>query len=77
MAVTAKVIKKGPGLAGALPQHAAIRTSEVFVGIPANQKQRRRGAITNASLLFIHTHGSPLRFSRHRIGEGPLSSLSL
>ena len=45
-------------LSAALKQ---IKASEVLVGIPAPKALRRGQSINNASLLFIHTHGSPLK----------------
>ena len=48
-----------------LPQLEAdlkrLRKSDVLVGIQAKDTMREGQAINNASLLFIHTHGSPLR----------------
>ncbi len=34
---------------------------DVLVGIPARTTPRTKQVINNASLLFIHTHGSPIR----------------
>lgn len=45
-----------------------IRNSEVFVGIPAENSLREGEEMNNASLLFIHTHGSPL----HNIPARPV-----
>lgn len=39
----------------------ALRRLDVLVGIPQATTGRRGGAINNASLMFIHTHGSPVR----------------
>jgi hypothetical protein len=33
---------------------------EVLVGVPEAKSSRKSGEITNAELLYIHTHGSPL-----------------
>jgi hypothetical protein len=38
-----------------------IQKIEVLVGIPENKAPRKKGAVNNAQLLFIHTNGSPLR----------------
>lgn len=59
--MSAKVTKSGPGLAQLARDLKRIKSSEVLVGIPAEKTQRKRDAINNASLLFIHTHGSALR----------------
>ena len=55
------VRKSGPGLAQLAQDIRRIKASEVLVGIPADKTQRKGDAINNASLLFIHTNGSPLR----------------
>lgn len=39
----------------------ALRRLDVLVGIPQATTSRRGGQINNASLMFIHTHGSPVR----------------
>lgn len=36
-----------------------LQEAEVFVGIP-QEKDSRRGTISNAELLYIHTNGSPI-----------------
>jgi len=58
------VSKSGPGLAGLVRLQrdlSQLRRAEVLVGIPAPKTQRKGAAITNASLLFIHSKGSPKR----------------
>jgi len=40
---------------------AAVRDSEVLVGIPQEKIHRKKGKINNASLMYIMTHGSPIR----------------
>lgn len=45
-----------------------LMKKEVLVGIPESTSPRKKGAINNAALLFIHTHGSPL----HNIPARPL-----
>ncbi len=37
----------------------ALAAHRVMVGIPASAKSRKEGKINNATLLFIHEHGSP------------------
>jgi hypothetical protein len=55
------VKRSGPGLAQLKADLARISKSEVLVGIPADKTQRRGDAITNASILFIFSKGSPLK----------------
>lgn len=38
-----------------------MRHAEVLVGIPEANTMRRDGKINNAALLYIHSHGSPVR----------------
>jgi len=38
-----------------------LQRAAVFVGIPQDHTLRTVGEVTNAQLLYIHTHGSPLR----------------
>ena len=33
---------------------------DVLVGVPQNKSSRPKGEITNAELVYIHTHGSPV-----------------
>jgi hypothetical protein len=58
MAVTYS--KKGPGISGLVSQVKRLVNADVLVGIPAEKTLRQGEPINNASLLFIHTHGSPL-----------------
>ncbi len=37
----------------------ALTKSDVLVGVPSSKAGRKDGAITNASLAYIHEHGSP------------------
>lgn len=37
-----------------------IRHHEVLVGIPQEKNSAHDGGLTNAELLFLHTHGSPI-----------------
>jgi hypothetical protein len=39
----------------------ALRNVEVLVGIPQSTSSRRGEMINSAELLYIHTHGSPVR----------------
>lgn len=59
--MSATVKKTGPGLAKLKESIERIKNSDVLVGIPAERTQRKNDPINNASLLFIHTHGSPLK----------------
>lgn len=39
---------------------AALASKRVLVGVPEEDGERQKGEITNAQLVYIHTHGSPL-----------------
>jgi hypothetical protein len=47
-----------PKLAEALKK---LQRAAVYVGIPADHSLRTGEDVTNAQLLYIHTHGSPLQ----------------
>lgn len=49
------------GLVGLVGRLTSLAKREVLVGIPAEENSRDSGEINNAQLLYIHTHGSPLR----------------
>ena len=51
----------GGGLVGLVERLQNLANREVLVGIPAGENARNSGEINNAALLYIHTHGSPLR----------------
>lgn len=38
-----------------------LKKVEILVGIPEEKAPRKRGEMNNATLLYIHTQGSPLR----------------
>ena len=38
-----------------------LSEKQVYVGIPEEKAPRKKGEISNAQLMFIHTNGSPLR----------------
>lgn len=38
-----------------------IAKKQVYVGIPEEKAPRKKGEISNAQLMYIHTHGSPLK----------------
>ena len=61
MGLNVTVTKKGPGAAAVQQGIAKVLRQEVLVGIPAATTPRRGDPLNNASLLFIHTNGSPLR----------------
>lgn len=54
------VTRRGPGIRNVERSLEELRQSEVYVGIPAENEQRKDDKINNASLLFLHTHGSPI-----------------
>lgn len=49
------------GLKGLVSRLNTLTRVAVYVGIPSKIKSRSRGEINNAELLYIHTHGSPMR----------------
>ncbi len=55
------VQKRSPngGLKGLISRLNTLTSVAVYVGIP--QETSQRGKINNAELLYIHTHGSPMR----------------
>lgn len=57
----AKVESKGPGLDKIKKDLERVKQLEVLIGIPADKSQRKKDDINNAGLLYILTHGSPLR----------------
>lgn len=57
-----KVTSRGPGLEILKKQLEELKRQQVYVGIPEEKSSRKEsGEITNAELMYIHTHGSPLR----------------
>jgi hypothetical protein len=40
---------------------AKLQKAQVYVGVPEEKGSRSKAAINNAQLVYIHTHGSPLR----------------
>ena len=55
------VIKRGGGLRALEEKLAILRRSEVYVGVPSERTLRKSDQINNSSLMFLLTHGSPLR----------------
>lgn len=55
------VTRKGPGANRIRERLKDLSRIDVLVGIPAKTTMRRGDEINNASLLFILTHGSPIR----------------
>ncbi len=59
---TASVSKRHSNLKSLTERLKALTNKEVYVGIPAEKSSRYgEGGINNAELLYIHTHGSPVR----------------
>ncbi len=56
--VTVKSKDRSAGLSGLLRD---IARKQVLVGIPEGKAPRKKGEISNAQLMYIHTHGSPLK----------------
>ena len=42
-------------------QLASLRRKQVLVGVPEDKTDRRDGAVSNAQLVYLHTHGSPMQ----------------
>jgi hypothetical protein len=61
MAAHVSVSRKGPGLKGMEKRLTDLSRMDALVGIPAKTTSRKGEVINNASLLFIHTHGSPVQ----------------
>lgn len=40
---------------------AQLAKKQVYVGVPEDQTSRGSGGVTNAGLLYLHTHGSALQ----------------
>lgn len=55
------VTQRGPGAQQVRNSLDAIMKMEVLVGVPQARTTRAHDKINNAQLLYIHTHGSPLR----------------
>jgi len=55
------VSRSGSGPLALYQALSKIRRAEVLVGVSQKDTQRRGTPITNASLVYIHTHGSPAR----------------
>jgi hypothetical protein len=60
MKPTVKLSQKGPG-AQIAKDIADLAKLQVYVGIPEAASSRPKEKVTNAELLYIHTHGSPLK----------------
>ena len=61
MGPTITVTKKLQGRRDVDKALIALRRAEVLVGIPQARASRRGEQINNAELMYIHTHGSPIR----------------
>lgn len=60
MKASASVTRKsGAGIFAARLEK--LKSAAVYVGIPQDKNLRTVGEVTNAQLLFIHTHGSALQ----------------
>ncbi len=61
--VDGDVSHRGPagGLNEALRRLLDAQRKDILVGVPADKTLRAGESMNNASLLFIHTNGSPLR----------------
>jgi hypothetical protein len=62
MQPTIKTSSSGGGFDALKAKLAQIAKSEVYVGVPEDETERKKTTeVTNAGLLYIHTHGSPLQ----------------
>lgn len=59
--VSGEVTMRVGGIEVALESIRRAMEREILIGIPAKKTLRPGGPINNASLLFIHTNGSPIR----------------
>ncbi len=55
-----KVAATGAGLNGLKAALAKLERAQVYVGVPEDHTGRNAGTVTNAALVYLHTHGSPL-----------------
>lgn len=55
------VSSKGAGIANVQKALAQLARTDVLVGIPQERASRPGQPVNNAELLYIHTHGSPIR----------------
>jgi hypothetical protein len=61
MSATARVTVKKSKVIDAIRQMEEADRRELLVGFPAGGAARREGEINNATLAYIHEHGSPAR----------------
>lgn len=61
MGANVTVTRTGPGAAQIRKRLASLADMDVLVGIPQKANSRRGGKINNAELLYVLTHGSPIR----------------
>lgn len=59
--VTGEVRMRVGGVALTLDRIRKVMEREILIGIPMQKTMRKGDVINNASLLFIHTNGSPAR----------------
>lgn len=67
MKPTVKLVTSGKGTAGLQKSLAELSRMQVYVGVPEKKTARKKGTITNAQLIFIHTHGVRTVTARRRM----------
>ena len=60
LSMPVNLVGSGKGFAGLRRDIERLKKSDVLVGVPASTTDRKEDQITNAGLLFLHTHGSPI-----------------
>lgn len=61
MKPTISASSSGGGMKSLEAALAKIQKAQVYVGIPEAETGRDESGVTNAGLMYIHTHGSPLQ----------------
>lgn len=65
----------GNGFAHVERALGVLKKVDVLVGIPEAEGRRKKGKISNAQLLFIHSNGSPMRgIPKRRVIEPAITS---
>ena len=58
--ITADVKENDQALQAMQAALEELANTQVLIGIPENEAMRQDGKISNAALLYIHSHGSPV-----------------
>lgn len=57
MKPTIKLTSSGPGAKAVIDGLKMLTESQVYVGVPEKDAARKKDPVTNAQLVFLHTHG--------------------